>query len=112
MKKMGKYCKAYPIETLKRFGGWTDSLELPSRTDVGGGEKQDNNEGDKDKKDELALRNYVFIQEDYTVTRDIFIDEEVVLAEVTPEWTEFCRQELHFEVPSFDDAVVASPEKK
>jgi len=110
MKKMGRYCKAYPIEALKRFGGWTESLELPSRGDIGAGEKHDENQADK--KEDDALRNYLFIQEDYTVTRDIFINEEVVLAEVTPEWAEFCRQELHFEVPSFEDAVVASAENK
>jgi hypothetical protein len=92
MKEMGKYCKAYPVEALKQFDGWTDSLQpVVRKTEQNGNEESGFDPG-----------NYVFIHENFTVTRGIFLNEDIVLQNVTPEWIKFCKEILHFEVPDFD----------
>jgi len=94
MKETGKYCKAYAIDSLKDFGGWTESLttaaadERPSGSQRGG--------------------EYVFIHEDYTVTRSIFLNEEVLFNQVTSEWVEFCKTKLRFEIPAFKSSAPPS----
>ncbi len=42
-----------------------------------------------------------FLQEDFTVTADIFIDEDVIFSDVTPDWIAFCQATLQFEVPEY-----------
>jgi hypothetical protein len=74
MKKMGRYLKAYPIERLREFPGWSAA----------------NDAGD---------RPYVYLQENYTVTQGIFLDEDIVFDRVTPEWTSFCQERLGFQTP-------------
>jgi hypothetical protein len=79
MPKMGKYCKVYPITKLREFDKWTEKSEL--------------NEAD-----------YLYLQEDYTVTDGIFIDENTIFAEVTPEWITFCKNHLNFDAPVYETA--------
>jgi hypothetical protein len=43
---------------------------------------------------------YYFLQEDYTVTAGIFMDEDIAFDAVTDEWREFCRDILRFEAPA------------
>ena len=70
MGQMGMYCKAYPLERFSEFEGWDAE---PSGT------------------------SFLYLQESLIVTRDIFIDEEVVFDKITPEWAEFCKTVLNFE---------------
>ncbi|HSR69913.1 MAG TPA: hypothetical protein VLU25_18440 [Acidobacteriota bacterium] len=42
----------------------------------------------------------LYLQENYVVTDGIFKDENIVFEEVTPEWTRFCSDILHFEIPA------------
>jgi hypothetical protein len=79
MKKIGRYCKAYAIDDLRKFSGWNESA----------GEEQAQSETD--------LSNILFVQENYTVTAGIFVDENVILNKPTPEWIEFCRDTLKFD---------------
>jgi len=79
MKKIGRYCKAYAIDDLRKFSGWNESA----------GEEQAQGETD--------LSNILFVQENYTVTAGIFVDENVILNKPTPEWIEFCRDTLKFD---------------
>jgi len=79
MKKMGRYLKAYPIERLREYPGWSVAAEA----------------GD---------RPYVYLQENYTVTQGIFLDEDVVFDRVTPEWTAFCHDTLGFQIPPVNTA--------
>lgn len=97
-KQMGKYCKAYPVAALKQFGGWTDTLETPV----------DNSNGEGSEKTEIALdgRHYLFLQEDFTVTKNIFLNEDVVFSDVTPEWMSFCKGTLKFEIPALENEAV------
>jgi hypothetical protein len=93
MKKLGNSCKAYMIDDLRKFGGWNESAredEAQALTD------EAKIEGETD------LSNVLFVQENYTVTAGIFLDENVVLDKPTPEWIEFCRDTLKFDVPAID----------
>jgi hypothetical protein len=46
---------------------------------------------------DLTDADYVYLQGNFTVTDGIFIDENVIFDEVTPEWIEFCRNVLGYE---------------
>lgn len=96
MPNLGRYCKAYPVKRLRKFGDWVENIEnlRTSRTAVianDGAEKR-----------ELAEDDYLYLQEDFKVTDGIFIDQNVIFDRVTPEWKEFCATELKFEAPQFD----------
>ena len=77
MSKMGRYVKAYPVERLRDFPRWAELASEP------------------------ADRPYLYLQENYTVTDGIFLDENVVFDRVTPEWVDFCRDGLAFEIPEW-----------
>ncbi|HEY6807132.1 MAG TPA: hypothetical protein VI306_26385 [Pyrinomonadaceae bacterium] len=51
---------------------------------------------------ELTDSDFLYLQENFVVTDDIFIDENIVFDQVTPEWIEFCKNTLAFEVPSYE----------
>lgn len=90
MANMGIYCKAYPLSSFQGFSGWGlngSPLKL-------GQPGQGAAEGGPDNQD------YLFLQENYVVTANIYIDEDIVYDNVTPEWIEFCKNTLHFEVPA------------
>jgi hypothetical protein len=78
MATMGRYCKAYPVDRFQEFPGWP--RHLPVQADV----------PEEDR--------YYFLQENHTVTKDIFL-EDVVFGDITDEWRRFCRETLTFEVP-------------
>jgi len=84
MAVMSRYCKAYPVTALTEFNGWNPKPLSD----------------DKDAEEPLHP-DYVFLQEDYTVTRGVFVDEQVVFDEVTPEWRRFCQEVLQFTLPDF-----------
>lgn len=81
MKKMGKYCKAYEIEKLMEFPGWAENVKNTNGQASGG---------------------FYYLQENFTATDGIFLDENVVFDAVTPEWVEFCRDTLKFEVLNYE----------
>ena len=79
MATMGRYCKAYPAQRFQEFPGWPADLPVPE-----GVPEED---------------HYYFLQENHTVTSDIFL-EDVVFGDVSEEWQRFCREVLAFEVPA------------
>lgn len=90
MNRLGNYCKAYMIDDLRKFSGWNESArEAPAQ-----GEAKTNGETD--------LSNILFVQDNYTVTAGIFLDEGVVLDNPSPAWIEFCRDTLKFDPPAID----------
>jgi hypothetical protein len=91
MKKMGKYCKAYEITKLMEFPGWAENVKNI--------EPQASADGEIVK--EQAPRDFYYLQENFTVTDGIFLDENVVFDAVTPEWVEFCRNTFKFEVLNY-----------
>ena len=38
--------------------------------------------------------DYVYLQRNFTVTDGIFVDENIIFDDVTPEWIDFCRTVL------------------
>ena len=95
MKRLGKYCKAYMLEDLRKFSGWNESAR---EAEVHGAN------GDADSAGETDLSNILFVQENYTVTGGIFLDENVVLDTPTQEWIEFCRDTLRFDPTAIDSS--------
>jgi len=52
----------------------------------------------------LKDTDYLFLHDSFVVTNGIFEDKNIVFDQVTPEWKQFCRTELHFNIP--DDETV------
>lgn len=92
MSKMGKYCKAFMLPRFREFPGWTEnSLNL----------KRAGNSPSTDSSAPLTDSDFLYLQENFTVTDGVFIDENVIFANVTPEWIDFCKNQLGFEVPTY-----------
>ena len=51
----------------------------------------------------LTDDDFLYLQENYVVTDSIFKDENVIFDNVTPEWVEFCQENLGFEIPEARD---------
>jgi hypothetical protein len=81
--RMGKYCKAYALKRLRGFSGWTANAQNMVK------EKKLVDEKELEVDRELTDDDYLYVQEDYTVTAGIFIDENVVFDSVTPEWKNY-----------------------
>jgi hypothetical protein len=45
----------------------------------------------------LTDDDYLYLQENLTVTDGIFLDEHIIFANDTPEWREFCKNVLEWE---------------
>jgi hypothetical protein len=95
MTTLGKGCRAYPLWRLREFPGWTEKPENTRtiRKEVDGEIVQVPRE--------LTDADYVYLQSNFTVTDGIFIDENVIFDEVTPEWIELCRNVLGY-LPASD----------
>lgn len=93
MKRMGRYCKAYEARRFAEFPGWAEKERngsVPDGEDAGAPERGE--------------RDFYYLQEDFTVTDGIFLGENVVYDDVTPEWMEFCKGTLDFRVPVYEEA--------
>jgi hypothetical protein len=96
MAKMGKYCKAYPIQRFREFKGWQENTDNLRK------EKQQVDGREEMVSRQLTEDDFLYLQENFQVTDGIFIDENIVFAEVTPEWIDFCKNTLKFEVPVYE----------
>lgn len=95
--KMGTYCKAYPRERFEAFAQW------PARSPAAAeGAPAPAAEDD-------PLAGYYFLQDNFTVTRGPFLDDEVIFADVTPAWIEFCTTTLDFALPDFLQTADTAP---
>ncbi len=99
MAKMGKYCKAYPINRFRAFGAWTENTQNTRK------EKRQVNGNETEVPREFTDNDHLYLQENFVVTDGIFLDENVIFDATTPDWIDFCKNSLEFEVP-FDDPVV------
>ena len=95
MAKMGSYCKAYPVKRLREFSGWIENKGNARK------EKLEVDGKATEVTRELTDETFLYVQEDFTVTDGVFIDENIIFADATPEWIEFCKSVLKFEVPSY-----------
>lgn len=91
---IGTYCKSYKLARLRAFRGWTERSENARKItkEVAGETVQVARE--------LTDDDYVYLHRDYTVTDGIFIDENIIFSDVTPDWIEFCREVLAHPPPT------------
>jgi hypothetical protein len=87
MSKMGKYCKAYPIPKFREFSGWKENSANARKENYA--------------PRPLTDADCLYLQENLVVTDGIFLDENVIFESVTPEWTDFCKNTLQFELPDY-----------
>lgn len=81
---LGRYSKAYPLGQLRRFSGWIERPENARRI-----KKEVDGEIVEEAR-ALTDEDYVYVQRNFTVTDGIFVDENIIFCDVTPEWIEFC----------------------
>lgn len=91
MSSLGKFCKAYPLEKFRQFSGWKENAQNARKIF-----KEIDGETQEVQR-ELAGTDYLYLQENFTVTDGIFLGENVIFDDVTPEWIEFCRNTLAFQ---------------
>jgi hypothetical protein len=93
MATLGKHCKAFPLHQLRQFPAWTENRENARkiRTEIDGETVE--------RERELRDSDYLYLQEDYTVTDGIFIDENVIFSSITSAWIDFCRSVLRVQFP-------------
>jgi hypothetical protein len=104
MATMGKYCKAYPLKRFREFSGWTENTQNVRK------ETQEIDGREIEIQRELTDDDILYLQENYIATDDIFIDENIIFDNVTPEWKDFCHQELHFEILVYDPVEIKTAE--
>lgn len=83
------------IPSFRQFSGWTES--------------SDNARQENGSPRQFTDSDFLYLQENFVVTDGVFLDENVIFDKVTPEWVEFCKNILKFEIPSY---VSAPTEKK
>lgn len=83
-----KYCTAYQLGALRRYPAW-----LEKSLDENG-----QSQG-------LSDDDFVFLHQDYTVTKSMWTGEDVIFDNVTEQWKEFCTTELRFVVPDSLDLI-------
>ena len=88
---MIKYCKAYPIQRFRAFDKWSEKVPVNEVVTPGNGDTSSE-----------PMENFLYLHDTYVVTDGIFSDEKVVFDEVTPEWIEFCKNELKMEPPAYE----------
>jgi hypothetical protein len=106
MAKMGRYCKAYPVARFREFSGWTENTQNMRK------EKQEGDGNEAEAAEQSTVRDYFFLQENFVVTDGIFLDENVIFDDTTPEWIEFCKNSLGFEVPPAEPAADVKSEQE
>jgi len=95
-KKAGRYCKAYLIQDLRRFDQWAPNHQNARfRRELLDGEIVEI-------QNKLTDDHYLFLQEDYTVTDSIFLNDHVIFDKITSQWIEYCQFVLKFEPPQAD----------
>jgi hypothetical protein len=85
---LGNYCRAYQLSRLRQFPGWTEKSENARRIRI----EVDGETVETAR--ELTNDDYLYLHGNFTVTDGIFIDENIIFSDVTPEWREFCRNVL------------------
>jgi len=98
-----KYCKAYHLGDLRKFPNWTESKINWKVTKEDISDDKDQNNEEEEFKDE----DVVFIHEDYTVTKLMWHNENVIFNQVTPEWRDFCANVIRFKVPDGIDMIAS-----
>jgi len=95
-----KYCKAYNLEDLRKYPGWSES-RINWKTKKDGAEVDEKRRTD----DPFPDNKIVFVHEDFTVTESMWHNEDVIFNQVDSAWEEFCATILRFKVPDDLDII-------
>jgi hypothetical protein len=101
MAKMGSYCKAYPVEMFRAFSGWEENHQNLRK------EKKEIDGKEVEERRELSENDHFYLQENLVVTDGIFMDENIIFDNITPEWEAYCKDDLKFQVPDYETAKAA-----
>lgn len=93
------YAKGYLLGELRKFSGWRE--EKINWNEMVPSEENENSR-------ELSDRDVVFLHQDFTVTQLIWPGENVISNQDTPEWRDFCSQQLQFKVPDDFDLLAST----
>jgi uncharacterized protein len=96
------YARAYLLGELRKFSDWREE-KLNWKETIPADENG--------KSSELSDDDVVFLQQDFTVTELIWSGENVIFNRSTPEWVNFCTQELQFKVPDDFDLIASTSAK-
>ena len=86
-----KYCRAYHIRDFRQYPGWTEN-KVDWKAEIPGDAFGDGSQ-------ELSEDDIAFLHQDYTVTKSIGSDENVIFNPVDQQWKDFCSTVLNFKVP-------------
>jgi hypothetical protein len=103
---MGKYCKAYSLKKLREFSQWTENTENVRK------EKKEVDGKEVEVERKLTDDDFLYLQENYVVTDGIFMDENIIFDNFTPEWKDFCENTLEFEIPVHEPVEVKASVSK
>jgi len=98
MPTLGKHSKAYPLKLFRQFPKWTENVENFRKT------KKEVDGDIVEVEKELDDSEYLYLQENFTVTDSIFLDENIIFSDVTPAWINFCRNVLRAPFPGPDES--------
>lgn len=84
MPTLGKYSKSFKLSRFRQFPGWRENAENTRLV------KKEVDGDIVEIPRELTGDDYVYLHGDYTVTDSIFIDENIIYSDISPEWIEFC----------------------
>jgi len=90
------YCRAYMVSDVKGYSGWDET-----RVDWNEKERFDNGMTGRPSTDEQV----VFIHEDFTVTKSMWQNENVIFKRLDAGWKEFCMDSLKFKAPEDLDLI-------
>src|SRR5829696_517158 len=99
----GNYARAYLLGDLRKFSDWREE-KINWKETIPADENGNSSE--------LSDDDVVFLQQDFTVTELIWPGENVIFNRTTPEWIDFCTQELQFKVPDDFDLIASNPAAK
>lgn len=81
------YCKAYYVRDLRGYSHWSEQVAPTTNGKNGKANSV------------LSDNDIVYLHHDFTVTRSMWKDQDVIFHNITPEWQGYCRGTLQFAVP-------------
>jgi hypothetical protein len=99
MSKIGRYCKAYSVETLRKYSQWSENTTSVRK------EQKIVDGNVKEVERALSDEDVLYLQESYVVTDGIYSNENIIFDQVTDKWKNYCKSVLNFEVPQIATSV-------
>lgn len=88
------------IDRFRAFPGWSEKSENTRVEKVEG--------SDEEKPRLLDEGSFLYLQENYTVTDGIYLDENIIFDDVTDAWKKYCDETLGFAIPVYEPIEISS----